>query len=112
MAGSSGYATTVGLGDIVVPTACTVQSLTVYPYVISGAEAETLTVTVYYDDSPELMSVSVPTTTSTGPGTTQTDNTHTFTVAAGHRLSLSFTENVSDSSHSATIGYSTVLICQ
>ena len=89
------------------------KSLSVYGDVFTGAEAETLTATVYQNDSSTTMTCSIATTSTAGNTNSCTDTTHTFTVAAGDRLSIRMVENVSDGgSHANTIGYSTVLVCQ
>jgi hypothetical protein len=94
------------------PSACTVKSLTVYGDVVSGAEAEILTATVFKNDSATSMTCALSTTTTPGAVSPCSDSTHTFSVSAGDRLTIRMVENVNDGSDYNTVGYSTVLVCQ
>jgi hypothetical protein len=89
-----------------------VKSLTVYGDVVSGAEAEILTATVFKNDSATSMTCALSTTTTPGAVSPCSDSTHTFSVSAGDRLTIRMVENVNDGADYNTVGYSTVLVCQ
>jgi hypothetical protein len=103
------------LAFLAAPTACTVRSLTVNAIAtnVSGSsiEADTTTFTVIQNDAATSMSCAITNGTTNGATYSCSDSTHTFAVAQGDRISLRFSETLSDGTFSI-VNYGTTLVCQ
>ena len=92
----------------------TVRSLTVNAITTSAVgtiEADTTTFTVIKNDVPTSMACVIASGTTNGATFSCSDSSHTFAVAQGDRISLQFSETLSDGTFNI-VSYGTTLVCQ
>ena len=102
------------LAFLAAPTACTVRSLTVNGLttnLFGTIEADTTNFTVIKNDVPTSMACAITNGTSNNATYSCSDSTHIFSVVQGDRISLRFSETLSDGNFNI-VGYGTTLICQ
>jgi hypothetical protein len=96
------------------PAACTVRGLTVNAITTNAQnpiEADTTTFTVIKNDAATSMSCAIASGTTNGATSSCSDSVHTFVVAQGDRISLRFSETLSDGNFNI-VSYGTTLVCQ
>jgi hypothetical protein len=102
------------LAFLAAPAACTVRSFTVNAIttnVVSIIEADTTTFTVIKNDAPTSMMCAITNGTTPDVTSSCSDSAHTFTVVQGDRISLRFSETLTDSNFNI-VSYGTTLVCQ
>jgi hypothetical protein len=102
------------LAFLAAPAACTVRSLTVNAITTSvqnPIEADTTNFTVIKNDAATSMACMIASGTSNGATFSCSDSSHTFAVAQGDRISLRFSETLSDGTFNI-VSYGTTLVCQ
>jgi Collagen triple helix repeat (20 copies) len=99
------------------PATCTVRSLTVDSITnnsISPIIVDTTAFTVFHNDVATAMTCSITNATSNGSTASCSDSTHTFAVNQGDRISLRFTESLTDGNSVFDfdmVSYGTTLVC-
>jgi hypothetical protein len=103
------------LAFLAAPTACTVRSLTVNAITTNAGgstiEADTTTFTVMKNEVATSMACTITSGTTNGATFSCSDSTHTFSVAQGDRVSLRFSETLTDGTFNI-VSYGTTLVCQ